>query len=102
MKAKHKNAAAVALGSIRTEKKAKACRENGKLGGRPKSMHCDWAMMLAETQWDKTDNVGELRGRLDKIREEFERAVEAPKETVFARIHDAVMTGNPLYKNECR
>lgn len=32
---KMKNAAAVALGSIKTEKKAKASRENGKLGGRP-------------------------------------------------------------------
>jgi len=31
-----KNPAAVALGSIRSEKKAKAARENGKLGGRPK------------------------------------------------------------------
>jgi hypothetical protein len=33
---KHRNAAAVALGSIKSEKKAKASRENGKLGGRPR------------------------------------------------------------------
>lgn len=31
-----KNPAAVALGSIKSEKKAKASRENGKKGGRPK------------------------------------------------------------------
>jgi hypothetical protein len=31
-----KNPAAVALGSIKTEKKAKASRENGKKGGYPK------------------------------------------------------------------
>ncbi len=30
------NKAAQELGSIRTEKKAKSSRENGKLGGRPK------------------------------------------------------------------
>lgn len=32
---KKKNPAAVALGSIKTEKKAMAARLNGKLGGRP-------------------------------------------------------------------
>jgi hypothetical protein len=32
-----KNEAAVALGSIRSEKKAKSSRENGKKGGRPKA-----------------------------------------------------------------
>lgn len=31
-----KNPAAVALGSIKSEKKAKSSRENGKKGGRPK------------------------------------------------------------------
>jgi hypothetical protein len=31
-----KNKAAVALGSIKTEKKAKAARINGRKGGRPK------------------------------------------------------------------
>ena len=31
-----KNPAAIALGSIKTEKKAASSRENGKLGGRPK------------------------------------------------------------------
>lgn len=33
-----KNAAAVALGRIKTEKKAAASRENGKLGGRPREI----------------------------------------------------------------
>ena len=33
---KIKNAAAVALGSIKSEKKVKAARENGKKGGRPR------------------------------------------------------------------
>jgi hypothetical protein len=33
-----KNPAAVALGSIKTEKKAKSSRENGKKGGRPKKV----------------------------------------------------------------
>jgi len=33
---KNKNPAAVSLGSIRTEKKARAARENGRKGGRPK------------------------------------------------------------------
>lgn len=32
-----KNLAAVALGEIKTEKKAAAARKNGKLGGRPKN-----------------------------------------------------------------
>jgi len=32
-----RNPAAVALGSIKSEKKAKASRENGKKGGRPKN-----------------------------------------------------------------
>jgi hypothetical protein len=32
---KKKNPAAVALGKIKSEAKAKASRENGKLGGRP-------------------------------------------------------------------
>lgn len=31
-----KNQAAIALGSIKTQKKAEASRENGKMGGRPK------------------------------------------------------------------
>lgn len=31
-----KNPAAVSLGKIKSEKKAKAARENGKKGGRPK------------------------------------------------------------------
>ena len=36
-----KNPNAVALGSIKTKKKARASRKNGKLGGRPKiSIHC--------------------------------------------------------------
>lgn len=35
-KAKSKNPAAVALGSIRSPAKAKAARINGRLGGRPK------------------------------------------------------------------
>jgi hypothetical protein len=34
-----KNPAAVALGSIKSDKKAKASRENGKKGGRPKTLH---------------------------------------------------------------
>lgn len=34
----HKNPAAVALGSIKTKKKAQAARENGKKGGRPKKI----------------------------------------------------------------
>lgn len=33
-----KNPAAVALGSIKTEKKAAAARENGKKGGRPRKI----------------------------------------------------------------
>jgi len=33
---KKKHPAAVALGSIKSAKKAKASRRNGKLGGRPK------------------------------------------------------------------
>lgn len=33
-----KNKYAVALGSIKSEKKAKASRENGKKGGRPKKL----------------------------------------------------------------
>lgn len=34
-----KNPAAVALGSIKSKKKAKASRENGKKGGRPKKVY---------------------------------------------------------------
>ena len=37
---KEKNPAAVALGSIKSEKKAKSSRENGKKGGRPKNKVC--------------------------------------------------------------
>lgn len=37
MKQVIKNPAAVSIGSIKTKKKAAASRENGKLGGRPKS-----------------------------------------------------------------
>lgn len=33
-----KNPAAVALGSMKSKKKARTSRENGKLGGRPKKM----------------------------------------------------------------
>jgi hypothetical protein len=33
---KRKNKAAVALGSIKSKKKAEAARENGKKGGRPR------------------------------------------------------------------
>ena len=36
MKGGSKNPAAVALGSIKSVKKAEAARRNGKLGGRPK------------------------------------------------------------------
>jgi len=35
-----KNAHAKALGSIKSEKKARASRENGKRGGRPKKAPC--------------------------------------------------------------
>ena len=34
-----KNPSAVALGSIKSEKKAQSSRENGKKGGRPKNEH---------------------------------------------------------------
>jgi len=34
----NKNPAAVALGSIKTKKKAEAARKNGKKGGRPKKL----------------------------------------------------------------
>ena len=37
MNYKIKNPSAVALGSMRSEKKAKSSRENGKKGGRPKT-----------------------------------------------------------------
>lgn len=33
-----KNPAAIALGKIKTKKKAETSRENGKLGGRPKKI----------------------------------------------------------------
>lgn len=36
-----KNPAAVALGSIKSKKKAKASRENGKKGGRPRKVKPD-------------------------------------------------------------
>jgi hypothetical protein len=36
-----KNPSAVSLGSIKTKKKAKASRENGKKGGRPKKYKCN-------------------------------------------------------------
>lgn len=39
--AKEKNQAAVALGSIKSKKKAQSSRENGKKGGRPKKKICD-------------------------------------------------------------
>lgn len=35
---KEKNPSAVALGSIKSKKKAKSSKENGKLGGRPKKI----------------------------------------------------------------
>lgn len=35
---KLKNPAAVVLGKIKSKKKAKSSRENGKLGGRPKKV----------------------------------------------------------------
>lgn len=38
MQKNSKNPSAVALGSIKTKKKAKASRKNGKLGGRPKKL----------------------------------------------------------------
>lgn len=37
---KEKNPAAVALGSMKTKKKAKSSAENGKKGGRPKKIQC--------------------------------------------------------------
>jgi hypothetical protein len=40
---KEKNPAAVALGSIKSSKRAAASRENGKLGGRPPNVPTDGA-----------------------------------------------------------
>ena len=82
------------------------------MNNQPKSMHCDWGMMRDETNWGKTDGVAELRGRLDKIREGLEAAIEAPptheeklaelreasfaqkaeRETITAQIEEAVAT----------
>lgn len=36
----NKNPAAIALGSIKSKKKARSSSENGKLGGRPKIVRC--------------------------------------------------------------
>ena len=58
---------------------------------KPIIKHCDFEMMRTETCYDKTDGVAELRGRLDKIREGFESAVQPP-ETEFAAIQDAIIT----------
>lgn len=38
MKTNEKNPAAVALGSIKSDKKSRSSKENGKLGGRPKKI----------------------------------------------------------------
>lgn len=88
------------------------------MNNEPKSMHCDWAMMLNETKWDKTEGRDELRGRLDRIREGFEAAIEPPltheqklaelryasallkqsRESDFARIDEAIATLSPIRK----
>ena len=68
---------------IENEMRAKRSERND-MKTKPKSMHADWAMMREETNWDKTDGKAELRGRLDKIREGFDAAVEAP--TTAARL----------------
>lgn len=59
-----KNPAAVALGSIRTPKKAASSRENGKLGGRPTKLHQEikaWMTQELELDGDRYyDSGGEF------------------------------------------
>lgn len=46
--AKEKNPAAVALGSIKSTKKAKSSRENGKKGGRPKKFTVEGPCIICD------------------------------------------------------
>lgn len=60
--------------------------------------------MRDETLWDKTDGVPELRGRLDKIRECFEAASEAPaiRPSEMPGLIACAQTINSQYESELK
>lgn len=52
MPEQNKNPHAIALGSIKTERKAQAARENGKAGGRPRTNRKVRSIYVNEIEWE--------------------------------------------------
>jgi hypothetical protein len=70
-----KNPAAVALGSIRSPKKARASRENGKKGGRPKKKENKMAETYVEGYRHREDAVMRHKktGKLYRILKRYDQ-----------------------------
>jgi predicted amidophosphoribosyltransferase len=79
---KTKNPAAVLLGSIKTEKKSEASRENGKLGGRPRKHKlgiCQYCGKKIMRVWNSCPKCDKNMKIINQVRREKREKAERAK-----------------------